>query len=51
LKKPQNIEDAKALLWKHVELLSKKRVEYSKAERDYATVREWLAELEAKALR
>lgn len=51
MKKPTNLEEAKALLWKHVEELTKKRVAYSKAERDYRTAREWLQELEAKCVR
>lgn len=49
--KPQNIEDAKALLWKRVEDLTSKRLKFRQAERDYLTAREWLAELEAKCAR
>ena len=51
MKKPQSIEEAKALLWKRVDDLCKRRVQYRNAERDYFTAREWLAELEAKCAR
>lgn len=51
MKKPTNLEEAKVLLWKRVEELTKKRVAYSKAERDYRAAREWMQELEAKVTR
>jgi hypothetical protein len=47
-KKPQNVEEAKALLWERVEAMGKKREAHRLAERDYFTAREWLQELEAK---
>lgn len=48
MKKPQNTEDAKALLWKCVESMGKKREAHRLAERDYLTAKEWLAELEIR---
>lgn len=48
MKKPANIEEAKALLWKRIDAMAKKRVAHKLAEREYLTAREWLQELEGK---
>ena len=47
MKKPQNIEDARALVAKQTEAMGKKRREHMLAERNYLKAKEWERELEA----
>lgn len=51
MKKPQNIEDARALSAKMADTMGKKREAHRLAERDYLKAKEWEAELVAKATR